>query len=108
MVIETVARNLLAVAEKKGKALGDMQLLYKEVIDATGPLAFTTAFLAWASQATGKKVSYKDLTMLEQPVMVGDVLVMPIRAMSMLEANRVDGEGARALGYGEPVVCSML
>ena len=103
-IVERVAKNLLALAERKGKGLGEMELAYKEVIDATGPMAFTTAFLEWRSRETENGINYNGLTMLEQPVLVGDVLLLPIRAMSMMEANRADGEGARALAYGEPVV----
>ena len=96
-IIESVARNLIQLAEKKGKALGEMDVLYNEVIDSTGPRAFTEAFLVYASGSLGRKVDHTEATMLEQPKFVADVLVLPIRAMSMLEANRVDGDGARSL-----------
>ena len=97
-IIESVAQNLIQLAKKKGKGLGEIDVLYKDVIDATGPRAFSEAFLVYASRALGRKVEYTEASLLEQPKFVADVLVLPIRAMSMLEANRGDGDGARSLG----------
>ena len=98
-VAETVANNLLNVASKQGKTLSTMQLSYKEVIDATGPRAFTEAFLAYASETTGTQVTYLNATMLEESKLIDDVLLLPIRAFSMSEASRSGIEGARSEGW---------
>ena len=96
-VAETVARNLLEVARKQGRTLGTMELSYKEVIDATGPRAFSEAFLAYASQVTGTVVTGMNATMLEEPMLIADdVLLLPIRAFSTSEASRSGVEGAHA------------
>ncbi|KAG8528665.1 uncharacterized protein KY384_006352 [Bacidia gigantensis] len=100
-----------AVLENVGKKLqdllkspeGDKAVLYHEVIATTGPRAFSEAFLEYISSTQEKQISYKEFSMLEQPKLVGGVLVLPIRAMSVMEADRADGEGARSLGL-EPVV----
>ena len=108
-VIRAVAANLRRLAESKGKGLGELgDVFYKEVIDSTGPRAFSNAvvgFVAGWNEANGAKEGkgeegvYKQVGMLERSVMIaGDVLVLPIRAMSVLEADRNDGEGARSLG----------
>ena len=93
---ESVARNLLEMARKQYRTLGTMQLSYKEVIDSTGPRAFTDALIAYASHVTGKKFTHKDATMLEEPKLIDDILILPIRAMSTAEAEREDGEGAHS------------
>lgn len=93
---ESVARNLLEMARKQYRSLATMKLSYKEVIDSTGPRAFTNAFFAYASRVTGKKFTYKDATMLEQPKLVDDILILPIRAMSTAEAERDDAEGSHS------------
>ena len=93
---ESVARNLLDMARKQYRTLATMKLSYKEVIDSTGPRAFTNAFFAYVSRVTGKKFTYKDATMLEQPKLVDDILILPIRAMSTAEAERDDAEGAHS------------
>ena len=93
---ESVARNLLDMARKQYRTLATMKLSYKEVIDSTGPRAFTNAFFAYLSRVTGKKFTYKDATMLEQPKLVDDILILPIRAMSTAEAERDDAEGAHS------------
>ena len=93
---ESVARNLHEMARKQYRTLVTMKLSYKEVIDSTGPMAFTNAFFAYVSRVTGKKFTYKDATMLEEPKLVDDILILPIRAMSTAEAERDDTEGAHS------------
>ena len=94
-VAERVAKNLREVAQKQEWTLSTMELSYKEVIDATGPRAFSEAFLAYASRVTGTDVTYADATMLEEPKMIDDILILPIRAMSIAEADRTV-EGAHS------------
>ncbi|KAL9125657.1 MAG: hypothetical protein Q9175_008042 [Cornicularia normoerica] len=98
-VAESVARNLLEMARKQYRTLGTMRLSYKEVIDSTGPRAFTDALLAYASRVTGKKFTYKDATMLEEPKLIDDILILPIRAMSTAEAEREGVEGAHSKNW---------
>ena len=95
-VAEAVARNLLEMARKQYRTLGTMKLSYKEVIDSTGPRAFTDALFAYASRVTGKKFTHKDATMLEEPKLIDDILILPIRAMSTAEAERDEVEGAHS------------
>ena len=95
-VAESVARNLLEMARKQYRTLGTMKLSYKEVIDSTGPRAFTDALFAYASRVTGKKFTHKDATMLEEPKLIDDILILPIRAMSTAEAERDEVEGAHS------------
>lgn len=95
-VAERVAMNLLKVAEKQQRSLSTMELSYKEVIDATGPRAFTEAFFAYASRTTGSPVSYQTATMLEEPKLIDDILLLPIRAMSTAEADRTGVTGAHS------------
>lgn len=98
-VAESVARNLREMARKQYRTLGTMKLSYKEVIDSTGPRAFTDALFAYASRATGKKFTHKDATMLEEPKLIDDILILPIRAMSIVEAEREDVEGAHSQNW---------
>ena len=95
-VAESVARNLLEMARKQYRTLGTMKLSYKEVIDSTGPRAFTDAFFAYASRVTGKKFTHKDAPMFEEPKLIDDILILPIREMSTAEAEREGVEGAHS------------
>lgn len=98
-VAESVARNLLEMARKQYRTLGTMKLSYKEVIDSTGPMAFTEALFAYTTRVTGKKVTHKDGTMLEEPKLIDDILILPIRAMSAAEAEREGVEGAHSVNW---------
>ena len=95
-VAQAVARNLREMARKQYRTLATMKLSYKEVIESTGPRAFTDAFFAYASRVTHKKFTHKDATMLEEPKLVDDILILPIRAMSTAEAEREGVEGAHS------------
>ena len=98
-VAESVARNLLEMARKQYRTLETMKLSYKEVIDSTGPRAFTDALDAYVTRVTGKKFTHKDVTMLEEPKLIDDILILPIRAMSTAEAEREGVEGAHSLNW---------
>ena len=96
LVAESVAKNLQTIAKEQNRTLSGIELSYKQVIDSTGPGAFTVAFLEYVSNIVGTKITYSDVTMLEEPKLTGDVVVLPIRAMSKVEADREDGDGARS------------
>ena len=99
LVVETVARNLRNIAKAQHCELAEIEVSYKQVIDSTGPRAFSAAFLRYASQAMGREVTAEDASMLEEPKVFGDVAVLPIRAMSTAEADRADGDGARSKAW---------
>ncbi|KAL6713210.1 hypothetical protein ACLMJK_009331 [Lecanora helva] len=100
-VANAVANNLHELARKQGRELGSIESSYNDVILATGPRAFSNAFLAYLAQVEGKGVTGMDLSMLEEPKRVGgDVLVLPIRAFSVAEAEREGVQGAaRSVGW---------
>lgn len=95
-VAQSVAGNLMKVAHSQQRTISSMDLSYKEVIAATGPGAFTKAFLEYASEATKTAITSANATMLEEPRLIDDVLILPIRAFSTSEASRSDVEGAHS------------
>ena len=98
-VAETVANNIIEVARKQGRSIGTVEFSYKEVIDSTGPRAFTEAFLTYASKVTETTITYENGTLLEEPKLIDDILLLPIRAFSTSEASRERVDGAHAYGY---------
>ena len=99
LIAENVARNLLAIAKEQNRTLSGIKLSYKQVIESTGPRAFTAAFLEYSSKAMGTEITSADATMLEKPKIFGDLVVLPIRAMSTAEADRASGDGARSKNW---------
>lgn len=96
---ESVAGDLIELAARQNRTLASMKLSYKEVIDTTGPGALTQAFLNYASKATGTVFTSTNATMLEEPMLVDDILLLPIRAFSTVEANKVSVDGAHSTSW---------
>lgn len=95
-VAQSVAENLMKSAHKQERNISSMDLSYKEVIVTTGPGAFTDAFFDFASKATKSAITYPNTTMLEEPRLIDDILILPIRDFSVSEASRSGVEGARS------------
>ena len=95
-VAERVAMNPLRVAEKQQRLLSTVELSYKKAISATGPRAFTEAIFTYVSHTTNSTVSYETATMLEEPMLINVILLLPIRAMSTAEADRTGVMGAHS------------
>lgn len=98
-LVETVTGNLISMANEQNRTLASMRLSYEEVIDTTGPGALTQAFLTYASKATVSVFTSANATMLEAPMMVDDILLLPIRAFSIVEANKAGVDGAHSTAW---------
>ncbi|PNS19435.1 Initiation-specific alpha-1,6-mannosyltransferase [Sphaceloma murrayae] len=92
------------VFENVGKALGSqdgIQLKAQaDVFDLTGPRIFTAAVREGISAMLGREVEYSEFSMLPEPTLFGDVLVLPIDGF----ASGVPHSGAREWGNEQQLV----
>ncbi|KAK4499415.1 hypothetical protein PRZ48_009929 [Zasmidium cellare] len=82
-----VIQHLLNRVVAKVKTLGEGQsdILPQnvdDVLESTGPRVFTSAVLEALTARTGKPVTYKELSYVDSPRLIGDVLILPISAFA--------------------------
>jgi len=70
------------LALEQSKPISELQLNFDEVLNGTGPSAFTTAILTQMSVETGKKMTWNDFHGLEESWLVGNVLVLTSEAFA--------------------------
>ncbi|KAF7196258.1 Initiation-specific alpha-1,6-mannosyltransferase [Pseudocercospora fuligena] len=81
-VVARVIYHLEYLARIKHVQLSELKLNKKEVLDATGPGAFTDSIMEVISEHERRKVSWKELSQLKQAKLFGDVLILPVNAFA--------------------------
>lgn len=79
-VVARVIYHLEYLARIKHVELSGLTLDKKEVLEATGPGAFTDSIMEVISDFEGRRVAWKELSQLKQPKLFGDILILPINA----------------------------
>lgn len=69
-----------ALAKKHGTSVPDLKVSFLEVLDTTGPAAFTRAVFAYLSEMLKEEYTWLNLTGMTEPRLVADVLILPINA----------------------------
>ena len=72
-VVNDLIKRLANVTAEEQHALTQ-----KEVLQLTGPAAMTKSFLAYASEVTGTNVSRTNFSRITEPMLLGEVAVLPI------------------------------
>ena len=81
-MIERVLSRLGMLAERQNRTLATLEASYKDVIDTTGPGAFSECIYHELSLATGTNVTSSNLTGLTEPRLIEDVLILPVTAFA--------------------------
>lgn len=81
-LIENILILLSNLAQKQNKTIGEIELNFDEVLNITGPSAFTTAILAYMSTSTGELTTWQSFHNLEESKVVGRILVLPSEAFA--------------------------
>ena len=80
-LVTRVFENLRAKAEQQNITMRHLELhSIQEVLETTGPGALTQALFEYATNVTGVTVTYKALSKIQDPVLIGEVLILPIHA----------------------------
>ncbi|KAI0172679.1 nucleotide-diphospho-sugar transferase [Hypoxylon sp. FL1284] len=94
-LIAKVEQNLdqLLAAKAPGQRVS-----FEEVMSNTGPFVFTDVLMTHFSEVTGNKHTGDEMSRMKEPVLIGDVLVLPIDSFGWLEHEHVeDGMGPNVL-----------
>ncbi|KAI6085029.1 nucleotide-diphospho-sugar transferase [Hypoxylon rubiginosum] len=95
--------NLIAKVEENldqllaSKAPGE-SVSFEEVMSNTGPFVFTDILMAYFSKMTGNKYTGNEMDRMTEPLLIDDVLVLPLDSFGWLEhEHRQDGTGPNVL-----------
>ena len=91
MTVERVVKALRDLATKQGTTVAGIKPTFEEVLDTTGPAAFTRAAMGYLSNATEYEFTWQNITDLKVPRMVADVLILPINAFGSGQAHSNSG-----------------
>lgn len=94
MAIDTVVKNVKALAETKDTTVSDLEMSNLEIIRTTGPGAFTTAVLKYLELSDPAP-----LRGLKQPKQIKDVLVMPVTSFAPNQRH----SGSKSVKYLENI-----
>ncbi|EKD15316.1 uncharacterized protein L3040_001683 [Drepanopeziza brunnea f. sp. 'multigermtubi'] len=91
-LIDGILDWLNGIAEKEGKAIGEIVLEFDDVITGTGPSAFTLAALAEMSKREGKEITWDTFHNLDEAVLVKGMLVMNVEAFAAGQGHSDSGD----------------
>lgn len=83
LLLKTVKHGISqinALAQKHGTSVSDLKVSFLEVLDTTGPAAFTRSVFAYLSEMLKEEFTWLNLTGMTEPRLVADVLILPINA----------------------------
>ncbi|CAF9917931.1 MAG: hypothetical protein GOMPHAMPRED_001416 [Gomphillus americanus] len=80
LTVQKVMRNLKDLAIQQGTTIAKVRASFDQVLDATGPAAFSRAVFEYLSHELGEQYTWDNVTDLKVPLLVSDVLILPITA----------------------------
>jgi alpha 1,6-mannosyltransferase len=100
--VDRVISNLEFLARQKKTTLGQLKLEMTETLEATGPGMITDVVMEVLRDQVGKsqKIDWRTFQGLKEPLLIGDVLVLPINGFAGHQKHSHSGEK----GYGRMLV----
>lgn len=89
-LIDQVCSNLAGLLLTK--APGE-DITFEDVMATTGPFAFTKALMEYFTEITGTKYTGDQLDTLQEPILIGDVLVLPKDSFGWLPHEKTHEKG---------------
>ncbi|KAL8878685.1 MAG: hypothetical protein Q9192_008389 [Flavoplaca navasiana] len=87
-VVQAVSRELHDLALTMGISLSELRHRTNEdVLLATGPVKWSQEIFAYLSFITGTEMTHRNFTGLTEPVLVGDILILPKTAFAGLRGE---------------------
>jgi alpha 1,6-mannosyltransferase len=90
--VEEVAKNIYALAERQQSSLAELEPSDDDVLNTTGPAIWSRIVFESLSVAADRYVGPEDVSGLQEPVLFGDILVMPIDAFATNVGHSGAGE----------------
>lgn len=97
-VARNVAQGLTNLAANQSVPLSGIKASFNDVLATTGPAALTMATWEYLSEQMGREVTWEDMTKITEPLLLHDVLILPVTAwgngQSHSNAGSPEDEGA--------------
>jgi mannosyltransferase OCH1-like enzyme len=90
-LIEHVMHWLNEISQKQQVPISQITLNFDEVITGTGPSAFTASILAEMTAQTHRRIYWDTFSNLTQPVLVGNILVLTVKAFAAGQGHSNSG-----------------
>lgn len=82
-MVHAVTRELHDLAIAEGVSLSELHPRSdQDVLFASGPVKWSQEVFAYLSFSTGTEVTHRNFTGLTEPTLVGDVMILPIKAFA--------------------------
>ncbi|KAL9036619.1 MAG: hypothetical protein Q9214_006049 [Letrouitia sp. 1 TL-2023] len=91
-VVQNVTSALHQLAAGKNSTLKDLLPFNDDVLKTTGPAKWSEVVYDYLTRTTRTEISWKNFTGMEQPVIVADVMVVPINAFAVGVAHSGSSE----------------
>lgn len=79
-LVNRVMENLKKRADEQKTSVSELQYSIHDILITTGPGALTAAFFDYATEITGFASNYKNFTKMTEPILVGEVVILPINS----------------------------
>lgn len=86
-MVSRIAANVVTLARLRHTSLWKLEFSDRDVLDITGPAAWTAEVYKALSDSVGEAVYWHNVTGLIEPRLFGDVLVLPINAFGTGQAH---------------------
>jgi len=90
-LIDHVLHWLNEISQRQNVPISNISLNFNEVITGTGPSAFTGAILADMAAQTGRRLSWETFHALQDPILVGNTLVLTVEAFAAGQGHSNSG-----------------
>ncbi|KAH6623257.1 nucleotide-diphospho-sugar transferase [Chaetomium tenue] len=92
VLVEEVAGNLRRLVGEKAKG-GSGRVTFEDVMSTTGPFAFTRVLMEYFTNVTGVVHTGDEFDRMEEPRLIGDVLVLPKDSFGWLPQEHTHEKG---------------
>ena len=92
LTVYNTIKSVRSLAFKQDTTIGGIKASQHEVLNATGPAQFTQSVFQYLSHSTGTDFTWMNVTDLKVPILVEDVLILPITAFGCGQPHSNSGE----------------
>ena len=87
IVVANVIKALKALAHEQGVPLDQINANFNDVLSSTGPVQLTRSTWQYLTEVSGEEFTWQRVTGLKEPMLVHDLLILPVTAFGNGQAH---------------------